>query len=265
MSRIAGGAAKLTGMAPPAALAISAADPGGGLLASDLLAFDALGVLGSGVVSAATAHGLRLAGPVHDIPVAALRASLEAALEARPPSALKVGILTTVPAVRTVARVLSPIAVPRVFEPGFAPRSGVRLLRSTVLEAVVHGLFPGAALVTLNLVEASTLAGFAIRGESDAKAAARRIQALGPSAVLVTGGCGEGTTVVDGLLDGRTWHRFEAPRADLPPACGAGGLLSAAVTAWLAAGETLPDAVSRALAFVRRALAAGWPAASLRT
>ncbi len=252
-------------MAPPAALAISAADPGGGLLAADLLAFDALGVVGSGIVSATTAHGLRLSGPVHDVPVAALRTSLEASLEARPPAALKVGILTTVPAVRTVARLLAPLAVPRVVDPGFAPRSGVRLLRSTVLEALVHGLLPGAALVTLNLPEASALAGFAIRGEADAKAAARRIQALGPVAVLVTGGCGEGPTVVDGLLDGRTWHRFECPRADLPPACGVGGLLSAAVTAWLAAGETLPDAVSRALSFVRRALAAGWPAASLRT
>lgn len=251
-------------MAPPVALAISATDPGGGLLPADLLAFDALGVLGCGVVTATTARGLRSAGTVHEVPVAALRAGLEATLESRPPAAIKVGILTTVPAVRTVARVVAPLAVPRVVEPGFAPRSGVHLLRPTVLEALVHGLLPGASLVALNLVEASALAGFAIRGEPDAKAAARRIQALGPSAVLVTGGCGEGPGVVDGLLDGRTWYRFEAPRADIPPACGAGGLLSAAVTAWLARGETLPDAVSRAVAFVRGALAAGWPDAPLR-
>ena len=159
---------------------------------------------------------------------------------------MKVGVLTTVPAVRAVARALAPVSVPRVVDPGFAPRSGVRLLRSTVVDALVRDLFPAAALVTLNLLEASVLAGFAIRSEADAKAAARRIQALGPSAVLVTGGCAEGPTVVDGLLDGRTWHRSRAPAARSRPACGAGGLLSAAVTAWLAAGETLPDAVARA-------------------
>ncbi len=249
-------------MPVPCALAISAADPGGGLLAADLLAFDALGVSGSGVVTATTVHGLRRPGPVHDIPVAALRASLEASLESGPPSAVKVGLLTNVPAARAVARALAAAPAPTVVDPGFAPASGVRLVRSTVLQALVHDLLPGSTLLTLNLLEASVLAGFAVRGEADAKAAARRIQALGPGAVLLTGGCAEGPTVVDGLLDGRTWHRFEAPRADASPSCGAGGLLSAAVTAWLAAGETLPDAVARSLAFVRRALAGGWGSGS---
>jgi hydroxymethylpyrimidine/phosphomethylpyrimidine kinase len=250
-------------MASASALAISASDPGGGLLAADLLAFDLLGVLGSGVVTAVTAQGVRRAGPAHDLPVAMLRSSLEAALATRPPAAVKIGVLTTVPAVRTVAKALAPVPAAHVLDPGFAPRSGVRLLRSTVLDALVHDLFPSAALVTLNLPEASALAGFAIRGEADAKAAARRIQSLGPSAVLVTGGCADGPAVVDGLLDGRTWHRFESPRLDVPPACGAGNLLSAAVTAWLATGETLPDAVTRSLAFVRRVLASGWPDAPL--
>jgi hydroxymethylpyrimidine/phosphomethylpyrimidine kinase len=37
---------------------------------------------------------------------------------------------------------------------------------------------------------------------------------------------------------------------------GAGDALSAAVTAFLARGETLPDAVEHGLAFVRRAIAA---------
>ena len=246
-------------MTVPSALAISAADPGGGLLAADLLAFEVLGVLGSGVVTALTAHGIRQAGPAHDAPTAILRPALEAALSTRPPSSVKVGLLTTVPAVRTVARALASVSVPLVVDPGFVPRSGVRLLRSTVVDAVVRDLLPYSALVTLNLLEASALAGFAIRSEADAKVAARRIQALGPSAVLVTGGCAEGPTVVDGLLDGRTWHHFESSRSDARPSCGAGGLLSAAVTAFLAVGETLPDAVARAIAFVHRSLAAGWP------
>jgi hydroxymethylpyrimidine/phosphomethylpyrimidine kinase len=262
--RIAGEHFKLTEMTPPAAIAISATDPTGGLLADDLVTLNALGILGSGIVSAMTTCGIRLAGACQDVPVPFLRASLEAALAARPPDAVKVGILTTVPAVRTVAKALSRVAAPRVLDPGFGPRSGVRLLRSSVLDAEVSDLFPGAAIVIVNPVEAATLAGFPVRSESDAKAAARRVQALGPSAVLVTGGSGDGPTVVDGLLDGRTWHRFEAPRAESPIDCGAGGLVSAAVTAWLAAGETLPDAVSRALAFARTALTAGWPDAPLR-
>ena len=246
-------------MAAPFALSISATDPGGGLLAADLLAFDALGVVGAGVVTAVTAGGIRQPGPAYDLPLPFLRASLEAALETFPPAAVKIGILTTVPGVRAAANGLAAFSAPRVVEPGFAPRSGVRLLRSPVVDALVRDLFPAASLVAVNLPEASVLAGFAVRCEADAKAAARRIQALGPTAVLVTGGCAEGPTVIDGLLDGRTWHRFEARRVDAFPDCGAGGLLSATVTAFLAGGETLPDAVARALAFVRRALSAGWP------
>lgn len=250
-------------MARPTALSINASDPSGGLLAADLLAFDALGVGGAGIVTAATSRGLRREEPIHDVPVALLRASLAAVFEARRPGAVKVGLVPAVPAARALARALGPLGSPLVVDPGFAPASGVRLVRSAVLDALVRDLLPCAALVTLNVAEASVLAGFAIRSEADAKAAARRVQALGPAAVLVTGGCVEGPTVVDGLLDGRTWHRFEAPRLEAPPACGAGGLVSAAVTAWLTLGETLPDAVSRALGFVRRALGAGWPHAPL--
>ena len=246
-------------MGVPRALSISATDPGGGLLAADLLTFDVLGAAGAGVVSAVTAEGVRQTGAVHDVSVAILRASLESALVAFPPEAVKVGIVTTVPAVRTAARCLAGLSAPRVVEPGFAPRSGVRLLRAPVVDALVRELLPAASLVAINLLEASALAGLSLQSETDAKTAARRVQALGPSAVLVTGGFADGPCVVDGLLDGRTWHRFESPRADVAPACGTGGLLSAAITAYLALGETLPDAVARALGFVGRVLAAGWP------
>lgn len=244
------------------ALSISATDPAGGLLAADLLVFDALGASGAGVVSAVTAEGVRQPGAIHDVPVAVLRASIESALSS-PPDAVKVGIVTTVPAVRAVARCLAGLSAPRVVEPGFAPRSGVRLLRAPVVDALVRELLPAASLVTLSLPEASALAGLSLMNEADAKAAARRVQGLGPSAVLVTGGAGEGPCIVDGLLDGRTWHRFESPRLDVAAGSGAGGLLTAAITAYLAAGETLPDAVFRAVGFVRRGLAAGWPGTPL--
>ena len=248
------------GMAVPAALAISAADPAGGLLATDLLGFRAHGVLGSGVVTAVTARGLRQPGPVQDVPVTLLRASLEAILAGEAPAAMKVGVLTSVPAVRTVARAVAARPEPRVLDPGFAPRSGVRLVRPAVVDAVLRDLLPGATLLVVNLGEASALAGFALRNEADAKAAARRIQALGPAAVLVTGGATEGPTLVDGLLDGRTWYRFECRRIAVPAGTRARDLLSASVTALLAAGETLPDAVARALPYVRSSLEAGWPA-----
>ncbi|MHB8797664.1 MAG: bifunctional hydroxymethylpyrimidine kinase/phosphomethylpyrimidine kinase [Thermoanaerobaculia bacterium] len=242
-------------MTPPFALAVSAVDPSGGLLTADLLAFGALGVAGAGLVTAVTANGLRSPGPVQDVPVGLLRAGLEAALSAKGFLAVKIGIVPSAPAVRAIARGLAPVPAPRILHPGFAPRSEVRLVRSTALDAFVRDLFPGAALVVLGQTEASALAGFPIREEADVKAAARRVQALGPAAVLVTGGAAPGDRIVDGLLDGRTWHRFDSERLPAPSDDAAGDRLSAAVTALLASGETLPDAVARARTFVRSSLA----------
>ncbi len=231
-------------MTAPSALSISAADPIGGLLAADLLAFGALGVAGSGVVTAVTAGGLRSAGPVQEVPVALLRAGLDAAFAASQFGAVKVGVVPSAPAVRAVARALAPHPAPRVLHPGFAPSSEIQLVRSAALDAFVRDLFPGAALVVLGEAEASALAGFPIREEADVKAAARRVQALGPSAVLVLGGATPAARTFDGLLDGRTWHRFDSAPLALSP--NAGNRLSGAVTALLARGETLPDAVARA-------------------
>jgi hydroxymethylpyrimidine/phosphomethylpyrimidine kinase len=109
--------------------------------------------------------------------------------------------------------------------------------------------------VTPNLPEASVLAGLPIRDEADAKLAARRIQAMGPRAVLITGGHAEGPVVVDGLLDGRTWLRFTAPRIETTSTHGTGCTLSSAIAAHLARGADVPEAVTLAIAYVRRALA----------
>lgn len=237
-------------MNAPSALSVSASDPGGGLLAADLLAFGALGVAGSGLVTAVTASGVRAPGPVQEVPVALLRAGLESALAARRFAAVKIGIVPSAPAVRAIARALACLPAPRVLHPEFAPQPEVRLFRAAALDALVRDLFPGAALVVLGQGEASALAGFPVQEEADAKAAARRVQSLGPSAVLVT--CGGRTGgITHGLLDGRTWHRFHSDRLRNPPDDAAEDRFSAAVTALLATGETLPDAVARALPFAR--------------
>lgn len=238
-------------MTAPSALSVSASDPGGGLLATDLLAFGALGVAGAGLVTAVTASGVRAPGPVQEVPVALLRAGLESALAARRFAAVKIGIVPSAPAVRAIARALACLPAPRVLHPAFAPLPEVRLFRAAALDALVRDLFPGAALVVLGQGEASALAGFPVLEEADAKAAARRVQSLGPSAVLVTCGGRTGDRITHGLLDGRTWHRFHSDRLRHPPDDAAEDRFSAAVTALLATGETLPDAVARALTFAR--------------
>ena len=243
-------------MALATALTVHAADPTGTAgLQGDLAVFAALGVRSASVVTAVAARTGGGAGVLHEIPAPAVRAQLEALALGPRPTAAKVGFLSRTPVVRLVAAELSRRAVPYVVDPVLVTRTGPRLLAAPSWSAFLRELLPGAALVTPNLPEASLLAGFAIRGEADAKRAARAIQARGPRAVLIKGGHAEGDVLVDGLLDGRTWRAFASPRLGEWAVPGAGDALSAAITALLAKGETLPDAVEEALSFVRRRIA----------
>jgi hydroxymethylpyrimidine/phosphomethylpyrimidine kinase len=159
-----------------------------------------------------------------------------------------------VPVIRTVASALRALGRPVVIDPILVSSTGFRVLRGTSIHALVNDLLPLATLVTPNIPEAEALVGFPLETEADAKAAARRIQEMGAKAVLLKGGHGTGDVVTDLLLDGRTWFRFTHPRIESRSTHGTGCALSAAVTAWLARGEPLNDAVERAIAFVTRAI-----------
>jgi hydroxymethylpyrimidine/phosphomethylpyrimidine kinase len=161
-------------------------------------------------------------------------------------------MLTTVPVIRGVAALLRSLETPVVVDPMVGGPGGVRLLRPLSLACLIRDILPLATLVTLNLPDACALAGVAIRNEADVKVAARRIQALGPRAVLITGERGDERVVADGLLDGRTWLCFESSRPESPQVMDAGGALAAVTVAYLALGETLPDALQRAVSRVRQ-------------
>lgn len=243
-------------MSSRVALTITAADPSGTAgLQGDLAVFSALGVTSRSVVTAVAARTGPAAGILYELPAQAIRAQIEALSDGPVPSAVKVGFLAKTPAVRLAAAYIVRQGIPAVVDPVLVARSGPRLLAAPSWAAFLKELLPAAALVTPNLPEASLLAGFPIRGEADAKRAARAIQALGPRAVLIKGGHAEGDVFVDGLLDGRTWRAFASPRVGGGPVPGAGDAISAAITSFLARGETLPDAVEHGLAHVRRALA----------
>jgi hydroxymethylpyrimidine/phosphomethylpyrimidine kinase len=241
----------------PAVLAVGALESGGGGgLPADLKTFESLGVAGTSVATAvAVEDGLGLT-VVHDLPLPTVREQLRPAREVPPPRVVKIGLVTTVPVIRLLAGELSVLAVPAVVDPEMTGSGKSRLLRATSLPVLVRELLPAATVVTPNLAEASILAGFPIRDEADAKRAARAIQQLGPQADLITGGHAEGSEIVDGLLDGRTWTTYRHPRLGPRHHHGCGATLSAALAAYLALGETLPDAVRKAVDYTHRALAA---------
>ena len=114
-------------------------------------------------------------------------------------------------------------------------------------------LLPKASLVTPNLDEAAELAGIEVNNLETMREAARRIADLGVPSVLIKGGHLDGDAV-DLLWHDGAFAEFRAPRINTQHTHGTGCVYSAAITACLARGLSIPDAVSKAKAFVHEAI-----------
>ena len=239
----------------PVALTIAGSDPTGGAgIQADLATFGAFGIHGASVVTALTAQDTR--GVRRVIPVApdVVRDQLDAVLGDLAVAAAKTGMLHDAEIVRGVAERLETHPLRRlVVDPVIVSTSGQALLDSAGVDALRDRLLPLAALVTPNLHEAEVLTGRPVRALGDMREAARALVGLGARAALVKGGHLSGDAV-DVLHDGRDLHELAAPRISAGPLHGTGCALSAAITAELAVGRDIVEAVGAAKRFVTGAI-----------
>ena len=121
------------------------------------------------------------------------------------------------------------------------------------LQSIRHELLPCAALVTPNLDEAAALTGLEVKDLAGMHLAARELHKMGAKAVLVKGGHLEGDAV-DVLYTHGFTREFRAPRIETRQTHGTGCTYSAAITAELARGALLEEAVERAKAFITEAI-----------
>jgi hydroxymethylpyrimidine/phosphomethylpyrimidine kinase len=246
----------------PIALTIAGSDSSGGAgIQADLKTFAAFGVYGASVITALTAQNTRGVTGVLATPPAFITAQLDAVAADLAVTAIKTGMLGTREAVEAVcAGVLRHRLGPLIVDPVMVATSGDVLLADDAIEAVRTRLIPLATLVTPNLHEAAalletTLAATVTEMESQARALQARCQAR---AVLIKGGHSTGTDAADVLVDAAgVTHLLTLPRLRVSNTHGTGCTLSAAITALMASGVALPEAVTRAKRYVWRALAAG--------
>jgi hydroxymethylpyrimidine/phosphomethylpyrimidine kinase len=178
------------------ALTIAGSDSGGGAgIQADLKAFARSGVHGASAITAVTAQNTVGVRAIHQIPPETILAQVRAVLEDIRVDAVKVGMLGTAAAALAVARVLDelPEGTPVVVDPVMVAESGARLLEADAQRVLIEEIVPRASVLTPNLPEARALAGFAAGapaegGDAEGEALARALLALGPRAVVVTGG-----------------------------------------------------------------------------
>jgi hydroxymethylpyrimidine/phosphomethylpyrimidine kinase len=251
-------------MRPPVALTVAGTDSGGGAgIAADLKTFAAHGVWGTCAVTAVTAQNTALVGHIQLIPPAVVTAQIGAVVTDIGVAATKTGMLGGGRVVAAMARAVEEWGLlPLVVDPVAVSTSGSRLATPGGLAAIRSRLLPVADLVTPNLPEAAALAEWpeppTDRGRMERLAF--DVLDLGCAAVLLTGGHLPGPDAPDVLVTrtGGTEARWLAtPRLDTRNTHGTGCVLSAAITARLARGEDLVQAVEGAKGFLTAAIAAG--------
>ncbi len=239
------------------ALTIAGSDSGGGAgIQADLKTFHQFGVFGTSVIVAITAQNTRGVTAVHAVPLATVDAQLAALAADLPPAAVKSGMLASAALVATVADGIARFRFPHyVCDPVMVATSGDRLLDADAVRTVRERLLPLATLVTPNLDEAALLAEQPVASPGDMEAAGRALVRMGARAALIKGGHLAGHEIVDVLVTAGGTERFRRERLATTSTHGTGCTLSAAVTAALALGRPLREAIAAALDYVHRAIA----------
>jgi hydroxymethylpyrimidine/phosphomethylpyrimidine kinase len=224
----------------PACLTIAGSDSGGGAgIQADLKAFARCGVHGMTAITALTAQNTLGVAMVTAVPREMVIAQVRAVADDIGVDAVKVGMLGDEPTIDAVVEALGLVGeVPIVVDPVMVSQSGAVLLDPNAKAALIERILPLASVATPNVPEARELAG--LGNDASPEELARAIRALGPGAVIVTGGHAEDGA--DVLVDGSGALRIDGPRFSDAASHGSGCTHSSALAAYLARGSELADA-----------------------
>lgn len=243
-------------MSPPICLTIAGSDCSGGAgLQADLKTFEAFGVYGASVVTLITAQNTQGVTDVDMVAPAMVRAQLRAVFDDLDVAAVKIGALGNEDTMRIVAEELAHFSGPVILDPVMVSKHGSRLLNNAATFYLARHLVPIASLITPNRAEAAALLGEDLGVQPEwQEDAARRLAASCGVPVLITGGSASGDHVIDAFSDGVVSHASALPRLPNGHQHGAGCTLAAAITASIAKGADLREAVQTARSYVWNAM-----------
>lgn len=240
-------------------LTIAGSDSSSGAgVQADIKTFQGCGVYGLCAVTAVTAQDGRRVDSIFPLAPRAVSAQIESVLSEIDVCAVKTGMLWNDGIVRAVSRGLLRRSLhPIVVDPIILSQGGRRLLTKKAEGAMKKYLFPLADLVTPNVSEAELLTGLKINGKKDILEATMRLMKMGPGAVLITGER-RGSEIYDWLYDGERLAPFRSARLGQLSLHGSGCILSAAIAACLAKGQSLKKAITNARLYVRSEMKRSW-------
>jgi hydroxymethylpyrimidine/phosphomethylpyrimidine kinase len=261
-------------------LTIAGVDPSGGAgIIADIKTFSAFGCFGTAAIASLTFQNTQgVFGASHQS-AETVRAQVLPILEDFEVAAVKTGMLPTREIIEEVARIVAEKRLENfVVDPVVRSTSGFDLIDDAALKSLIEMLFPLSTVITPNILEAERITRMKIENSKDIRKAARLMQSTGAKNVIIKGGhlpiFDFGLPVfdleysdtdhqkskiknqksIDFLFMGDEEFTFSADFIETTATHGTGCTFAAAITANLANGKTLREAVEAAKKFVTEAI-----------
>ena len=242
------------------ALTIAGSDSVGGAgIQADIKTMSALGVYAASAITAVTVQNTLGVYGIEALRPEIVGGQIRAVMDDIAPAAVKIGMVNDAATIHAIAEALKPYGrVSIVVDPVMVSTSGYRLMQEDALKVFRTELMPLASLLTPNVPEEEILAGMKIGNIDDMNRADGTICREAKCDVLVKGGHLDGDTKTDILYhDGKRAATYDAQTVDTRNTHGTGCTLSSAITAHLALGCGMAEAVSLAKDYLYKALEAG--------
>lgn len=197
---------------------------------------------------------------VYTLPIDVLKAQLKTTLSTGV-DAVKTGMISTEEAIQVAGEAIANSGTTNVvIDPVMVCKGEDEVLNPGNVEAMIKYLLPQALVTTPNLFEAGQLAGTGTpKTIEEMKVAAQKIHELGAKNVIIKGGKAlQHEKAIDLFSDGEKFILLEADKVDTTYNHGAGCTFAAAITANLANGLSVKEAVFESKAFVAAAIEHGW-------
>ena len=240
-------------------LTIAGSDSCGGAgIQADIKTMSALGCYASSAITAITVQNTVGVTAVHAVPPEIVAGQIRAVMDDIKPIAVKIGMVNDAATIEAIANALAEYDIKNlVIDPVMVATSGSRLMQDDAVDIFRNKLLPMATLLTPNVPEAEVLSDMKITDEASMNEAAMRILAEGCNTLLIKGGHLAGKKIDRLYAADKQVREYEAQDVATRNTHGTGCTLSSAITAHLAIGYPMEEAIAKAKAWLTEALIAG--------
>ena len=225
-------------------MSIAGVDPSGGAgVFADLKTFQAIGVYGTGIVTALTSQNPYKFFSTQPVSPDYIEEQIDSVMDAYEVEFIKTGMLYSPEIIKLVSEKIKEYDLKAVVDPVMVATSGGDLTGEDIADAFNKHLIPNSILTTPNVSEAERLSGIKINSKEDAIKATELIDCN----CFITGGHLDGVNVIN-INDEITIKKQELIETE--NLHGSGCNLSSAITAYLAKNNSLMDSCLKAMDYV---------------